>query len=49
MNIDEKFSLVIPTMNEESTIGKILEDVKHLTDDLFVIDGHSTDNTKKIV
>ena len=41
-----KVSLVIPTMNEAGAIGKVLAEVpKRITNEIIVIDGHSTDNT----
>src|SRR5262249_14079749 len=39
------FSIVVPARNEEDTIGDVLEDVRHMTDDLIVVDGHSSDDT----
>lgn len=39
------FSVVVPARNEEGTIGEVLRSVRGLTDDLIVIDGHSTDRT----
>jgi glycosyltransferase involved in cell wall biosynthesis len=40
--IDMSYSIVIPARNEEQTVGEVLENVRHFTDDLLVIDGHST-------
>ena len=40
-----KISIIVPTKNEEKTLGDILNKTKDMTDDLLVIDGHSTDNT----
>jgi glucosyl-3-phosphoglycerate synthase len=52
----ETIAIVIPTLNEESSIANILTiikselvDGKSLVDDLIVIDGGSTDNTVSIV
>lgn len=42
------FSVVIPARNEEATIGNVLRDVRDLTDDLIVVDGHSSDRTVDI-
>ena len=49
-------SLVLPTLNEEATIGNIIKEIKKhlieehsLIDELIVIDSKSTDNTRKIV
>jgi dolichol-phosphate mannosyltransferase len=40
-----RFTIVVPARNEEETIGDVLEQVQHLTDDLLVVDGHSSDGT----
>ena len=40
-----RYSIVIPARNEEETLGEVLEDVRHFTDDLILIDGHSSDDT----
>lgn len=49
-------SVVLPTLNEEKTVGKILETIRAnfmdklpLVDELLVIDSHSTDNTVPLV
>ena len=62
-NLDELFkkknnktiSLVMPTLNEESTLGYIIEKIMNeinndykIIDELIIIDGGSTDNTKII-
>ena len=39
------YSIVIPARNEEETIGDVLRGLRELTDDLIVVDGHSTDRT----
>jgi glycosyltransferase involved in cell wall biosynthesis len=46
--IDMSYSIVIPARNEEETLGEVLAAVRHFTDDLLVIDGHSTDATAAI-
>jgi glycosyltransferase involved in cell wall biosynthesis len=43
--ISSLYSIVIPARNEEETIGEVLRDVRDMTDDLIVVDGHSTDRT----
>lgn len=42
------FSIVVPARNEEETIGEVLHSVRDMTDDLIVVDGHSTDKTVAI-
>lgn len=44
-----KLSVVIATRNEEENIGKCLESVKSIADEIIVIDEYSTDQTVKIV
>lgn len=43
-----KISVVIITFNEEKNIGRCLDSVKEIADDIVVVDSFSTDNTKKI-
>ena len=43
--ISSLYSIVIPARNEEETIGDVLRGLRELTDDLIVVDGHSTDRT----
>jgi len=43
-------AVIIPTLNEESTIGKILDNIpRDLVDEVVVIDSNSTDNTEEVV
>ncbi|MFQ5690891.1 MAG: glycosyltransferase family 2 protein [Gemmatimonadota bacterium] len=42
------FSIVVPALNEEATIGDVLAAVRDMTDDLIVVDGHSSDGTVAI-
>jgi len=44
-----KLSVVIITRNEEKNIGKCLNSVKGIADDIVVIDSYSTDSTEEIV
>ena len=51
----ETVAVVIPTLNEERAIGKVIDDVpvadllkRGLETTVHVIDGHSTDNTREI-
>lgn len=43
-----KVTVIVPTLNEESTLGDVLADVSPYADELLVIDGHSTDKTCEI-
>lgn len=43
-----KLSVVIITLNEEQNIGRCLESVKDLADEIVVIDSFSTDRTREI-
>jgi len=42
------FSVVLATHNEEKNITKCLESIKDLADEIIVVDGESTDQTKEI-
>jgi len=42
------YSIVVPARNEEKTIEEVLHDVRDMTDDLIVVDGHSSDRTVAI-
>lgn len=42
------FSIVIAALNEEATIEPVLAAARALTDDVVVVDGHSTDRTGEI-
>ena len=41
-------SVVIITLNEEKNIGRCLESVKNLADEILVVDSYSTDGTQSI-
>jgi len=43
-----KISAVIPTLNEEATIARIIEGCRPHADEIIVVDGHSTDRTRQI-
>lgn len=45
---DWKVTVVVPTLNEEATIGQVLSDVRGHADELLVLDGNSTDRTREI-
>ena len=44
-----KVSIIIACKNEGEGIGKILKSVKKYSDDIVVVDGHSSDGTREIV
>ncbi len=44
-----KLSVVIITYNEEKNIGRCLESIKDIADDIVVVDSYSTDKTEEIV
>ena len=43
-----KLSVVIITLNEENNIGRCIESVQQVADEVVVVDSFSTDNTEKI-
>jgi dolichol-phosphate mannosyltransferase len=43
------YCVVIPAKNEGTNIGAILEDLKKITPNILVVDGHSTDDTVSVV
>lgn len=43
-----RISIVIPTKNEEATIGEVIDAVKPYCDEVIVVDGHSEDRTGEI-
>lgn len=48
MNEKHYLTIVIPARNEERTIAEIIEKCRQHSDDVLVIDGHSTDKTREI-
>lgn len=44
----KKITVIIPTKNEENSIGEIIEKVKAFADEILIVDGHSTDQTREI-
>ena len=43
-----KLSAVIITFNEEKNIGRCIDSVKNVADDIVVVDSFSKDNTEAI-
>lgn len=46
--MDIKLSVVVITFNEEKNIGRCLQSVKEVADDIVVVDSYSTDRTGQI-
>jgi glycosyltransferase involved in cell wall biosynthesis len=43
-----KVSVIIPTLNEQGCIGKVLDEIpRDIVTQVIIVDGHSTDNTMK--
>ncbi len=45
---DQTITVVIPCLNEEEAIGKVLQDVPDFVEDVIVVDNNSTDRTADI-
>ena len=43
-----KTSVVIPALNEEDTIARIILECKPYADEIIVVDGHSQDRTREV-
>ena len=43
-----KISVVIPTLNEEMTVGGIIKGCRPHADEIIVVDGHSCDRTRQV-
>jgi glycosyltransferase involved in cell wall biosynthesis len=48
MRSNKKVAVIIPALNEESSIGKVLADIPNWVDDILVVDNGSDDNTAAI-
>ena len=46
--IRKEITIAIPALNEAGTLADIITECKNYSDDIMVIDGHSTDATVKI-
>ena len=44
----QPYTIVVPARDEEATIGEVLQQLVGMTDDLIVVDGHSSDRTAEI-
>ena len=44
----KKISVIIPALNEEEAIGKVIKDIPEHVNEIIVVDNGSTDNTAKI-
>ncbi|RLE16695.1 MAG: glycosyltransferase family 2 protein, partial [Acidobacteria bacterium] len=45
---DKTITVVIPCLNEEEAIGKVLDDVPDFVEDVIIVDNNSTDRTPDI-
>lgn len=43
-----RVSVIIPTLNEEHTLREVITGCRPYADELLVVDGHSTDNTRTV-
>lgn len=48
MTCEFKVSVVIPALNEEQTIGRIIEGCRKYCDEIIVVNGPSSDNTAEV-
>lgn len=48
MDINMKSSIIIPALNESQTIGEVIRQCRQYSDEVIVVDGHSTDSTVRI-
>ena len=46
--LKNKITVLIPALNEETTIGDIITRSKKYSDDILVVDGHSNDGTESV-
>lgn len=46
-NLKERISIIIPAKNEETTICKVIQEASSFADEILVVDGHSTDQTRR--
>jgi glycosyltransferase involved in cell wall biosynthesis len=49
LELMNKLSVVLATFNEEQNIGKCLDSVKDIADEIIIVDGSSSDRTVEIV
>jgi dolichol-phosphate mannosyltransferase len=47
-NHKNMISVVIPTKNEERTVGNVIKAVRPYCDEVIVVDGHSNDRTQEV-
>ena len=45
---DHRVSVVIPTLNEEATLARVIGGCRPHADEILVVDGHSRDRTREI-
>lgn len=49
MKNNRYISVIIPALNEEESIGKVISEIPKFVDEIIVVDNGSTDNTPKAV
>jgi dolichol-phosphate mannosyltransferase len=47
-NLQDKITVIIPTLNEEEGLPEILEKCREYASEIIVVDGHSTDRTAEV-
>ncbi|MBU4202341.1 MAG: glycosyltransferase [Candidatus Altiarchaeota archaeon] len=48
MKNNERISVIIPTLNEEKNLPKVLEKLPDYVDEVLIVDGHSKDKTVEV-
>ncbi len=48
MRNEHTIAVIIPVLNEEASIGKVIDDIPAWVDDIIVVDNGSTDNTARV-
>lgn len=48
MQVQPKISVIIPARNEALNIGEVITGVQPFVDEVLVVDGHSTDDTRTV-
>ncbi|MCP9768125.1 glycosyltransferase family 2 protein [Lacihabitans sp. LS3-19] len=43
-----KIKVIIPAYNEEDSIGKVIDEIPHIVDEVIVVSNNSSDNTEEV-